>query len=135
MVFDWDLVHPSIRSDFIKLDQTLLKSFDLGITKTNFRPFEGYRSPARQQLLFDQRVTRARPCQSAHQFGLAVDFVPFVDGKWNWDDPSHDWAFLRTTCRAYGLLNELDWDRAHVEHRRWPSVYAAMQPGLSGVAA
>lgn len=53
--------------------------------------FEGYRSPIRQAQLYAQGrtapgriVTRARPFQSWHQYGLAGDLVVYQDSKWTW---------------------------------------------------
>jgi len=58
--------------------------------------FESFRSPVRQQRLFDQGratngpiVTNSKPWQSWHQYGLAVDIAKFENGKWSWDfDPA-----------------------------------------------
>jgi peptidoglycan L-alanyl-D-glutamate endopeptidase CwlK len=55
-------------------------------------PFETYRSPERQQALYNQgrsipgkKVTNAKPWQSFHQYGLAVDLVYKVKNRWVWD--------------------------------------------------
>ncbi len=83
--------------------------------------FETYRNPARQLELFRKGTSKALPFQSAHQFGLAVDYVPLTDRKWTWEppDPAHVWGTLRKEAEALGLWNGLDWDRAHVEHPLW----------------
>ena len=90
--------------------------------KTLFKPFEGYRSPERQNYLFHvMKTTKARAFQSAHNYGLAVDFVPFVDGKWSWDN-HHDWEALRYLASQRGLLTPIKWDLPHVEHPIWFAV-------------
>jgi Putative peptidoglycan binding domain/D-alanyl-D-alanine carboxypeptidase len=58
-----------------------------------FRIFEAYRFPERQADLFAQGrtkpgniVTHAQPWSSYHQYGLAVDFVLFINNEWSWSD-------------------------------------------------
>jgi len=60
-----------------------------------FRMFEGFRSPQRQDYLYQQGrsrpgniITNARPWTSFHQYGLAADFVLFINNKWSWDTSS-----------------------------------------------
>lgn len=131
---DWDLLHPTARSAFYRLYDRLGAAYEAGETPTLFRPFEGYRTPQRQQALFDQKRTKARPFQSAHQYGLAVDFVPWFDGHWSWD-LSHDWDYLRRCATALGLDNSIEWDRPHVEARSFAAVRAALIPQIAGSAA
>ena len=133
-VIKWDLIHPEARSRFLRLYDRLGAGYKAGETPTLFRPFEGYRSPDRQQMLFDQKRTKARPFQSAHQYGLAVDFVPWVNGRWSWDGP-HDWNYLRACANAEGLINDIEWDRPHVEAPSFARVRAALVPQISGSAA
>lgn len=54
--------------------------------------FEAWRSPARQQGLYEQgrskpgkRVTAAKAWESWHNYGLAVDVALFKAGVWSWD--------------------------------------------------
>ncbi len=51
--------------------------------------FETYRSPERQDLLYNQipKVTEAKAWHSWHQYGLAVDMVFGGPGKWSWNGP------------------------------------------------
>ncbi len=114
-----DLLLPSVRNDFANLARDLRRD-------TRFRPHTGYRSPADQEAAFRRGVTKARAFESAHQFGLALDFVPLGDGnKFVWPDPSdREWDQLRARARGFGLLNNIEWDRPHVEHRLWQRVRA-----------
>lgn len=66
------------------LDDVKSEGFDVAV-------FEGFRTMERQQWLYDQGRTRdgkivtyARPGESFHQYGLAVDIVGNRNGKWDW---------------------------------------------------
>ena len=95
-----------------------------------FQPFEGLRLPMRQYHLFTvAKTTKARPWQSAHQYGLAVDFAcRKVDNKklvgWYWPEEA-DWEFLSRLAANSGLRIPIKWDRGHVEHPKWTAVRAA----------
>lgn len=123
-----DDLSPVARGDFQKLADMLAEDYDAGTTRTLFLAFEGYRSPERQKELFGQRprVTQAQPWESGHQYGLCVDFVPFIDGVWSWDD-DHDWQHLANRARLCGLLQPLTWDRPHIEHPAWWDVRKALR--------
>lgn len=114
-----DGVHPRARDEFRALDIHLRTAFAKGTTKTNFAVFETYRSPQRQDFLYKVRgVSKAQAFQSAHQYGLAVDFVPLVAGKWDWNS-NHDWDFLDGAANLFGLRRTISWDRPHIEHPLW----------------
>lgn len=115
---DLELLHPTCRGKVEALRGSLAAE-DLA-----FQPFEAYRSPQRQAMLFAQGrtqpgpiVTKARPWSSFHQYGLACDFVLFLDGRWSWDDSGERarwWARLHELARAVGLV-PLSWERPHVQ--------------------
>lgn len=132
MSIDYDLLHPTVRGNFIALANDLATGVKLGMSRTLFLPFEGFRAPARQQMLFDQKKTKARPWLSAHQYGLAVDFVPWHLGSWSWS-LDHDWDFLRRCATARNLVNEIEWDRPHVEARSFAVLREHLWPGVSGL--
>jgi peptidoglycan L-alanyl-D-glutamate endopeptidase CwlK len=75
---NWGLLHP----DF---SQRLLLAFKIMKEKYGYEMalLEGYRSPARQDLLagLGNQVTNARAFQSWHQYGLAADCAFWRDGK------------------------------------------------------
>lgn len=131
---DINRCHPVARGAFSHLTSRLAKGFDLQETKTWWRPFETYRSPVEQQRLYDSRnetgrmVTKARAWQSAHQYGLAVDYVALMlplnaestnaERQWSWDS-SYDWDYIARVVRdeyAGALVCDISWDPGHVEH-------------------
>ncbi len=89
-----------------------------------FRLFEGFRSPLRQQYLYEQgrtrpgaRVTDAQPWTSFHQYGLAADFVLYKDGQWSWQNTGESagwWNLLHDIGRAQGL-EPLSWEAPHLQ--------------------
>jgi len=91
-----------------------------------FRFFEGFRSPQRQQYLWEQGrtrpgevVTKALPWQSLHQYGLAADFVLWENNQWSWDESGLKgawWDRLQELGRDEGL-ETLSWDRPHLQIR------------------
>ena len=121
---------PRVRPTFVQLADTLVSDHRRELTKTLFKPFEAYRTPQRQQKLFDMRsgVTGAAAFQSAHNFGLAVDFVPRIehDSRWSWDG-SHDWDHLAKRARELGLVRPYSWDLAHIESPLWNDLRHVMR--------
>lgn len=114
--FNPERLHPKARQNFMALAAVLEDQHRTGQIKTLFKPFEGYRSPERQNYLFHvEKTTKARAFQSAHNYGLAVDFVAWEDGRWSWAE-HHDWAALAFCARQRGLWAPISWDRPHVEH-------------------
>ena len=128
----WDSLHPIARGPFIALANDLHFRWSTGLLGVWFRPFELVRSPERQLAVFKDGKSKARPWESAHQYGLAVDFVPFVRGKFSWAVSSKDWDDLRNAAHARGLLNDIAWDRAHVEHPAFARVREALRPVIQG---
>lgn len=87
----------------------------------------GLRTFQEQDALYAQgrskpgkRVTNARGGQSNHNYGIAVDLVPIINGQFNWDDvPEETWELIGLTAKRYGLEWGGDWsgfvDRPHVQ--------------------
>lgn len=125
------LLHPEFSRQVRGLAQDLILSYETRRTKTRFEVFETFRHPARQKDLFKRGTTKATEYQSAHQFGLACDFVPVLTDEeaaelgrrigervfagWNWHS-SHDYAFLKDTAKKWALEVPITWDPCHVEH-------------------
>lgn len=111
-------------------------------------PWETWRSPGRQLHLYNKgpTVTRARPWQSAHNWGMAADCVLDPDVVVDlptrvhkgrsypslWDTSSQDlrdmWIEYGKTAERLGLVwggrwgrivNGLGFDPPHVEHPAW----------------
>lgn len=138
MITDIRVLHPKIRDAIERLSQDLITSYETGLTKTLFKVFETFRGPTRQDELFRKGSTKARAWQSAHQYGLAVDFVPWITNQaaldfgdmvgekvltgWSWAN-EHDWDFLRARAEAHGLRVPISWDRCHVQYKDWDEVY------------
>ena len=125
-ISDMKLLHPRFIEPFMLLEYDLASTWRGGDTATWFRPFETYRHPMRQLEVLRNKTSRAGPYESPHQFGLAVDFVPWDNGRWSWD-LKHDWEHLRRLARVRGLRCEIDWDRAHVEAPLWADMHAALK--------
>lgn len=120
----WELVHPKARGAFMRLEEELMRQVLAGESDVLFKPFEGYRTPERQLELYKKGTTKAVPFQSAHQYGLAVDYVPYdpVTG-WFWPEASDPaWNILSHAATQYGLLQPIPWDRPHIEHPLWRAV-------------
>lgn len=113
-------LHPVFRVKLADLDAALASA---GLP---LQLFEAGRAPQRQQELYAQgrisgcgtfgkHVTNAKPWQSFHQFGLAADYVFFVDGKWTWNEPTPGaWARYTEIAAQVGLRS-LSFERPHVE--------------------
>lgn len=131
---DMTLLSPKFGRACRALDDYLVRAYQTGETKTLFKVFETYRDPLRQNDLLTKKVTKAGAFQSAHQFGLACDFVPHLSPEeaallserkgervlpgWNWD-ASHDYRFLATAAERFELTVPISWDPCHVEHPNW----------------
>jgi peptidoglycan L-alanyl-D-glutamate endopeptidase CwlK len=68
-------------------------------------------------------VTRAKPGRSAHNFGLAMDVVPLVDGKPDWALTNKDWAIYGQACAEVGVDWAGKWPKfkeyPHCQLRNW----------------
>ena len=130
IISDLNLLHPKFRGVAYRLRDELARTYKSGETKTRFEVFETFRSPIRQADLLAKKTTKAGPFESAHQFGLAVDFVPYIDGDqaialadklgervfpgWNWHS-SHEWDHLTKVAHRFSLVT-IEWDRPHIQH-------------------
>jgi len=123
---DW--LHPVAREQFISLAADLRKAYDDGNVRYDFRIFETYRTPQRQEFVNRKGNSKAQAFRSAHQFGLAVDYVPFEVGRgFFWPDASDaGWNDLRRLASARKLMCDIRWDRNHVEHPMWLAVRQTM---------
>ena len=71
----------------------------------------GWRSNDEQTALYAQGrtapghiVTNAKAGQSAHNYGLAVDVVPLINGKCCWDDKDPTWQQIGAIGQSCGMV-------------------------------
>lgn len=99
-----------------------------------FYAFEFLRDHARQKRLFDMGNSRARPGQSAHNFGLAVDVV---HTQRFWDLTKEEWAIIGAIGKeaarkcnvkiAWGGDFKSLYDPAHWEIAHWRDLAELMK--------
>jgi RHS repeat-associated protein len=84
-------LHPYVQNQMKSLILIAKSRFDIDLRVT-----DGFRSVAEQDKLYAKGrtapgsiVTKARGGYSNHNFGLAVDVVPFENGKLNWDTKNY----------------------------------------------
>lgn len=63
-------------------------------------------------------VTRARPGESAHNFGLAFDGAPLIGGKIDWDPENPIWTRYGKVATDIGL----EWAGNWVEFKEYPHI-------------
>lgn len=113
-----ELLHPDFRARALAVLEEAQRE---GLP---FRIFEAFRSPARQNYLFAKGrtspgsiVTYVRAWGSYHQYGLAADYVLFIDGKWSWDtggEKDRWWKRLHQIGEAHGL-ERLKFETPHLQ--------------------
>ncbi|MBY5935610.1 D-alanyl-D-alanine carboxypeptidase family protein [Tateyamaria omphalii] len=100
-------LHPAIRDSVATIQKKL------NAEKIPFRVFEAFRTPHRQASLYAKgrtkpgnKVTWVGPWGSIHQYGLAVDFVLYENGKWSWDDSGAKakwWARMHEVAAEHNM--------------------------------
>lgn len=100
------------------------------------------RSPAEQATLFAQGrttpgaiVTDAPPGKSAHNYGYALDGVPMLNGKPQWDVRAPQWQLYIQAARRAGCQSGADWvgfhEYPHVELLNWESFIPPPQGAIA----
>lgn len=109
---DTTLLSPLVQDCLLK---ALLACQSVGL---NIALFEGYRSPQRQDWLYEQgrkrpgvRVTNARAWQSWHQLSMAVDCVFRVGKIWTWEG---EWDKVHEIFEREGF-ETLSWEKPHFQ--------------------
>lgn len=106
---DLEALHPILRESVLQLLQSFQSE---GLP---FRLYEGFRSPQRQAWLYQQgqssgsMITESDAWASYHQYGLAVDFVLWLNGTWSWNT-------LGINAGRWQRLYDLG-ERVGLEHR------------------
>lgn len=124
-------LHPIMREPVSRLvAAAAAMPFRVGMVEGVFQLFEGYRSPERQQhLLTRTKSTKAGPWESAHQYGLAVDFAMAVVKEnagiqWYWPHNA-PWSSLKRLAMIEELDIPIAWDKGHVQHPEFALVRSA----------
>jgi peptidoglycan L-alanyl-D-glutamate endopeptidase CwlK len=106
------------QGDINKLHSAIRKSVKAICDKLHkeghmFEVFEAFRTPERQAFLFAQgrtrpgnKVTWVNSWRSIHQYGLAVDFILKIDGKWSWDTTGQNakrWTRMHEIAKEHGM--------------------------------
>ena len=84
-------------------------------------------------------VSMARPGQSPHQFGAAVDVVPLdSDGQCWWNAPDDVWHAIAEIVTKNGLVSGYNFksfrDAPHIEDPHWKEQQALWNAGKINVA-
>lgn len=118
-------VHPELKR---RAEILLARLAGQGIT---VEVVQGLRTPEEQDALYAQGrtkpgriVTYAKRWQSNHNYGLAVDLCPFVNGKPQWNAPQEVWKLIGKSAESLGL----EWGGRWAKFRDLPHV---QMPGLS----
>jgi peptidoglycan L-alanyl-D-glutamate endopeptidase CwlK len=115
-----DKVHPTLAAAIKVLIDALAQN------GMQVEVVQGLRSFAEQDEIFRQGrskpgpiVTRARGGQSNHNYGLAVDVVPFNGGQPNWNAPLGVWTTIGSEAEKLGMEWGGDWrkfvDKPHIQ--------------------
>ncbi|AQX06870.1 peptidoglycan L-alanyl-D-glutamate endopeptidase [Elizabethkingia meningoseptica] len=135
-------LHPMIREEV----KQIIKECDTALTgRAKIRITQGFRTFQEQAKLYAQgrtlpgkKVTNARPGQSIHNYGLAVDMCLVIDGKtisWDiakdWDnDRIADWKECVNVFAKYGWEWGGSWktfkDYPHFEKKRLKTRYGLL---------
>jgi peptidoglycan LD-endopeptidase CwlK len=103
---DLGALHPILRESVAQL----LASFQQ--ENLPLQLYEGFRTPQRQAWLYQQGrtfgsiITESDAWESYHQYGLAADFVLWVNGAWSWSTLGVNesrWKRLRELGKSVGL--------------------------------
>jgi peptidoglycan LD-endopeptidase CwlK len=132
---DWNLLDPDFRTRLLLVYKIMREQYGYEMAL-----LEGYRSPARQDMLSHMagaRVTNAAAYQSYHQYGLAADNAFLRDGKLviSEKDP---WAMkgyelYGQTAEQVGLVWGGRWklmDLGHVEYHKPGFVLGRDKPAI-----
>ena len=105
-VSDTELLEPVTKQ---RVDAIIADAKAHGI---NLMVFETYRSQERQQVLFEQGVTKLRQV-GVHHYGLACDIVKSVNGEPSWKG---DFSLLGQLAKEHGLIWGGDWGAPNSPH-------------------
>ena len=100
------------------LEVALSECWELGF---QIKVFEAFRTPERQDFLFEQGrtrpgkiITKAKSWRSWHQYGLAVDLVFQKNGVWTWDK-DFDYDKPASILKEYGFEWLYPFEQSHFQ--------------------
>lgn len=105
--------HPCVRRAFVEFYSSISTTPGLSIV----RPFEILRTPQRQNEVLAAGASKVGGWRSVHQYGCAIDFVPFMGGKFTWDWDG--WSALHAHGRRFGIVAPIEWDKPHMVPLEW----------------
>ena len=119
----------------VLLIQLLSSDFSQAVPGATLRPYDGYRTHQEQADVYARGrtkpgpiITNARPGQSKHNQGKAVDVVIVCDGRDRWDvkvdcdgDGKDDYAELGGLGEKLGLVWGGRWKFVDIGHFELPS--------------
>jgi peptidoglycan L-alanyl-D-glutamate endopeptidase CwlK len=99
------------------------------ISEVDFGVLDGVRTMKRQRTLV--RQGKSKTFKSYHLYGLAVDLVPFINGRYTWEDEE---AFILISEAMNEVINRYDlkiqwgfkkwgWDMPHWQMTGYRSKY------------
>ncbi len=109
------------------LDDCKQANIDLLVTCTLRPPWEQQALYAQGRTMPGRIVTNAKAGQSAHNYGFAIDVVPMVAGKPDWDGSHPIWdlvgkAGITRGLVWYGLPDAKFHEKPHFEFPGWESL-------------
>jgi peptidoglycan L-alanyl-D-glutamate endopeptidase CwlK len=98
----------------------------------DFGVVDGVRTLREQQKLLRRGVSKTT--KSYHLYGLAVDLVPYINGRYVWDGAEADQAFERIHMAGHIIIDRYNlpiengfdkwgWDRPHWQMTGWKKKY------------
>ena len=115
-------LHPSIRQDAIDAYNEAVRRTPVGVhpsITSTLRPFsESQKLYNQGRITPGQIVSNAKPGQSYHNYGMAIDFCLIINGKAVWDEKNPNWKVVVDCFKKRGFSWGGDWkfkDYPHFE--------------------
>lgn len=98
------------------------------ISEVDFGVFDGLRTKEEQYKLYHKGYSKT--LKSYHLWGLAVDLVPYINGRYTWSDKEafdylHDIANNIIKEHSLPIESPFKWDRAHWQMTGYKKEYDA----------
>lgn len=134
----------TLEPDFKPLVEELLARTEAA-TNRKWGISDGRRTMAQQRAIYSQGrttpgkvVSNAKPGQSAHNFGYAVDLWPMKGDDFDWGASAKTFKVMADIAREMGLTSgyyfKSIFDAPHIESPRWKVQQALWKDGQLEVA-